>query len=135
MANLSRCKEYLTVGCTLEELRQREREMRAAGFRKRRNGSGQAKTTTKEFYQWWDRVRTIKKVSRQREYQIKLRAQHRCIVCGQPAAPSTRNKDGYSQYCIKHVISQREYMRKYSGAKVRYPSCPSYQLEQKTTPS
>ena len=125
-----RTKEYLTVGRTLEELRQQEPEMRAAGVRKRRNGQGKAATVTKEFFQWWDRItKTNANNWPQRTRQIKLRAEHRCIICGQPATPSPRTKDGFSQYCARHLIAQRERGRKYHGSKVRYLSSFSYRLE------
>lgn len=103
-----RSKEYLTAGRTLDELRSYEPEMRAAGFRKRRNAHGQAATTTREFFQWWDRKGTASKSARH--------AAGKCIRCGAAVARSQR---GVSQWCRDHLVQYREYARSYYHEKLK----------------
>lgn len=119
-----RTKEYLTVGRTLEELRQQEPEMRAVGFRKRRNGQGQATTVTKEFFQWWDRVGSR---SNWTETQQERKSKGLCVKCGQPAALKRNAKT--SQFCLKHLTQHRERQRARLGFKRRYTGSTSYQTE------
>jgi hypothetical protein len=68
------------------------------------------------------------KVSRQRAYQIRLRSEGRCTVCGEPAAQSTRKNavGGMSTYCIKHREAFREYQRERNGSKRRNVRSDSY---------
>jgi hypothetical protein len=72
------------------------------------------------------------KVSRQRAYQIRLRSEGRCTVCGEPAAPSTRKNavGGMSTYCIKHREAFREYQRERNGAKRRNMRADSYKSDE-----
>lgn len=116
---LARCKEYLTTGKTLAELKKWEPVLRKAGFRKRRNCHGQS-PNTKEFYQWWDRKKTDTLVGRVQRRRLALRAEHRCIICGNPAVASVyKTKDGYGQYCEHHQTAQREYQRRYRENQVK----------------
>lgn len=103
-----RAKEYLTVGQTLDELRAYEPELRAAGFRKRRNARGRATTTVGEFFQWWDRKGTASQSAR--------RATGKCVRCGAPVARSQR---GQSQWCKTHLLEYREYARNYYHEKLK----------------
>jgi hypothetical protein len=61
------------------------------------------------------------KVSRQRKYQLRMRRDHRCTECGEPAAQGSR--------CLKHMVRARERQRKKRGLKRRYLNTLSYRLE------
>lgn len=67
-----------------------------------------------------DEFSSNRKLSRQRIWQLRRRKEGRCVICGEPAI--TVN------YCLKHVIWQREYQRKRLGSKKRIRSL-SYELE------
>jgi len=60
------------------------------------------------------------KVSRQRKYQLRMERDHRCIICGEPAAGAAR--------CLKHHIALREKQRQKRGLKRRYLGAKSYRL-------
>lgn len=104
---LSRRKECLTTGRTLEELRRQEPQLRAAGFRKRRLCHGQS-LNTGDFYQWWDRVGT-------RSYKT-WKAAGLCIRCGGKPAISSRGK---SQWCKEHLEEYRQYAKDYYHRKLK----------------
>jgi hypothetical protein len=55
-----------------------------------------------------------RKVSRQREWQIRHRLNGLCILCSEPAV--TR------MYCLKHAVQARERERKARGCKRRFRS-------------
>jgi hypothetical protein len=59
-------------------------------------------------------------VSRQRKYQLRMKASGRCSQCGAPATDGSR--------CLKHLVEARERQRALRGTKKRYDSA-SYRLE------
>lgn len=61
-------------------------------------------------------------VSRARKYQLRRQKEGNCIKCGQPQAAAF--------YCLKHLIANRETIRRTNGAKRRNRSL-SYALEAK----
>jgi hypothetical protein len=61
-------------------------------------------------------------ISRQRKFQLRMRRDGRCTICGAPAV-GTR--------CLQHLIMAREKLRKRLGAKRRYKSL-SYRLQSKS---
>lgn len=103
------------MGRTLEELQSHEKEVRGQGFRKRRNAHGQAKTITKEFFQWWDR----KGVKRDGDT---------CIKCREPRA--VKPNGSKSQFCQSHLVAHREGQRRRLGFKRRNVNSASYQFDQ-----
>ena len=64
---------------------------------------------------------TKKKVSRQREWQIRMREEGRRINCGEPALGKAT--------CPKHLIAERERQRKIHGYKGRKKGSLSYVFE------
>jgi hypothetical protein len=62
-------------------------------------------------------------VSRQVKFQLRMRRDGRCTLCGAPAV-------GGSSSCLNHLISRREDQRKRKGSKGRYNSL-SYRLMKK----
>ncbi len=60
-------------------------------------------------------------VSRQRNYQLRMKRDHRCTECGAPAVQGSR--------CLKHLVKARERQRKKRGLKRRYYGTLSYRLE------
>jgi len=60
-------------------------------------------------------------VSRQRKYQLRMKRDKRCPICGEPVAVSS--------FCVKHWVERREIARKKLGLKRRYYRAFSYQLE------
>lgn len=74
----------------------------------------------------------MKEVSRQRKKQIAWRSQGRCIICGDPALPSTRfGTGGVSAHCLRHLVAARERERKRKGSQKRLTNASSYQVERK----
>jgi len=59
-------------------------------------------------------------ISRQRKYQLRMRRDHRCTECGEPARRGSR--------CLKHLVKARERQRKKRGLKRRYYGTLSYRL-------
>jgi hypothetical protein len=59
-------------------------------------------------------------ISRQRKYQLRMRRDKRCHICGEPVVT------GF--WCLKHVIEERERHRKRVGSK-RRNKVRSYALE------
>jgi hypothetical protein len=62
-------------------------------------------------------------VSRQLKFQMRMRRDKRCHICGEPLAVGTR--------CLKHLLKHREGQRKRLGSKRRYANTLSYRLEAK----
>jgi len=60
-------------------------------------------------------------ISRQRKYQLRMRRDKRCIICGEPAAESS--------LCLKHLVKAREWQRKKFGIKRRNYNSRSYKLQ------
>lgn len=67
-------------------------------------------------------------MSRQREYQQRMRFAGKCIICGKDAANSLRktNGNGKSPYCPEHVIIVRERNRAKASSKRRNLHARSY---------
>jgi hypothetical protein len=62
-------------------------------------------------------------ISRQRKYQLRMKREKRCQLCGAPVAKGS--------YCLKHWIEQREFARRKFGCKRRNYNALSYLLEAK----
>jgi hypothetical protein len=62
------------------------------------------------------------KISRQRKYQLRMRRQGRCVVCGDKAAGSN--------LCLKHLVAERERRRKKLGSTRRLTGTKSYRLQE-----
>jgi hypothetical protein len=60
-------------------------------------------------------------ISRQRKYQLRMKREKRCQICGAPVVMGAR--------CLKHLVEQREKGREQYGLKRRYRSTLSYRLE------
>lgn len=67
-------------------------------------------------------------VSRGRKYQLRRHKEGRCIKCGEPQVAAF--------YCLRHLVANREAIRRKTGAVGRNRSL-SYSLEEKakTSPS
>jgi len=59
-------------------------------------------------------------MSRQRQYQIRMKRDKRCVVCGKPLAQGSRS------LCLKHLIHARERQRRKQGFKRRYRNTLGY---------
>jgi len=60
-------------------------------------------------------------MTRQKKWQDKMAAQHRCLVCGQGAfAVRMGRTKHYFRTCKKHAIEEYHRKHKYSGRKRRY---------------
>ena len=62
------------------------------------------------------------RISRQRNYQLRMLRDKRCTECGEPAVQGSR--------CLKHLIKARERQRKKRGLKRRYYNTLSYRLQE-----
>jgi hypothetical protein len=60
-------------------------------------------------------------ISRQRKYQLRMRREKRCQICGDPVVIGAR--------CLKHLVESREKLRKKYGMKRRHYTRLSYKLE------
>ena len=56
-------------------------------------------------------------ISRQRRWQLKMRDQHRCWRCGEPALRSL---------CATHLVQERERQRRINGSSARNLNALSY---------
>ena len=63
------------------------------------------------------------KISRQRRYQLRMRRDKRCIICG---TPITRGL-----MCLEHMIQARKRQRKRLGLKRRHRNARTYRLQRK----
>ena len=61
------------------------------------------------------------RVSRQYRYQLRMKRDGRCIICGEPAVTKWK--------CLKHMVKARERQRRKRGLKHRYYNTLSYRLE------
>jgi hypothetical protein len=62
-------------------------------------------------------------VSRQRQYQLRMKRQGRCTVCGKPVAEGSR------PICPEHLVRARKRKRQKQACKRRYSSALSYNVE------
>ena len=62
-------------------------------------------------------------ISRQRKYQLRMKRDMRCTMCGKPLVGGV--------FCLKHWVETRERIRKKLGCKRRYYNTPGYKLEAK----
>jgi hypothetical protein len=62
------------------------------------------------------------KMSRQQKYQLRMRRDGRCGICGKSVAQSG--------LCLKHLVAERERKRKKLGCKRRNPGTKSYRLQE-----
>ncbi|MCX8090962.1 MAG: hypothetical protein N3I86_08525 [Verrucomicrobiae bacterium] len=60
-------------------------------------------------------------VSRQRKYQLRMKARKRCIICGEPVVRAS--------YCLYHMVKYRELARARVNAQRRNYGARSYQIE------
>ena len=63
-------------------------------------------------------------ISRQRRYQLRMKRDKRCHICGEPL-------EGSAFFCLKHLVEARERERKRLGCKLRSYNARSYILEAK----
>ena len=63
-------------------------------------------------------------ISRQYRYQLRMKREQRCIICGEPAITKWK--------CLKHMVKARERQRKKPGLKRRLHNALSYRLQWKT---
>ena len=63
------------------------------------------------------------KISRQWRYQLRMRRDKRCIICG---TPITRGL-----MCLEHMVKARERQRKRLGLKRRHRNALRYRLQRK----
>ena len=61
--------------------------------------------------------------SRQYRYQLRMKRENRCIICGEPAVTEWK--------CLKHMVRARERQRKKLGLKRRLRNALSYRLQRK----
>ena len=61
----------------------------------------------------------MKKISKQRKWQLKMKAADRCSICGKPCV------EGSKSYCHEHLIRNRkaslEYQRRKNGIPMNHP--------------
>ncbi len=60
-------------------------------------------------------------ISRQYRYQLRMRREGRCIICGEPAVTKWK--------CLKHMVKARERQRKKLGLHRRLRGALSYRLQ------
>ena len=63
------------------------------------------------------------RVSRQWRYQLRMRRDKRCIICGEPVVRNLM--------CLDHMVKARERQRKRLGLKGRHRNALSYRLQRK----
>ncbi|MGA2662288.1 MAG: hypothetical protein ABSH34_32810 [Verrucomicrobiota bacterium] len=63
-------------------------------------------------------------MSRQRKYQLRMRREGRCVVCGEKAAGS--------YLCLKHLVAERERRRRKLGSTRRLTGTKSYRLQEQS---
>ena len=61
------------------------------------------------------------RVSRQYRYQLRMKRDKRCIICGEPAVTKWK--------CLKHMVKARERQRKKLGLHRRLRNALSYRLQ------
>lgn len=60
-------------------------------------------------------------ISRQYRYQLRMKRDKRCIICGEPAVTEWK--------CLKHMVKARERQRKKLGLRRRLRNALSYRLQ------
>ena len=60
-------------------------------------------------------------ISRQYRYQLRMKREKRCIICGEPAVTKWK--------CLKHMVKARERQRKKLGLHRRLRGALSYRLQ------
>jgi hypothetical protein len=60
-------------------------------------------------------------MSRQYRYQLRMKRDKRCIICGEPAVTKWK--------CLKHMVEARERQRKKMGLRRRLRNALSYRLQ------
>jgi hypothetical protein len=63
------------------------------------------------------------KISRQWRYQLRMRRDKRCVICGEPIFRGLM--------CLDHMVKARERQRKKLGLKRRHHNALSYRLQRK----
>ena len=63
------------------------------------------------------------KISRQWRYQLRMRRDKRCVICGKPIIRGL--------ICLDHMVKARERQRKKLGLKRRHHNALSYRLQRK----
>ena len=61
------------------------------------------------------------RISRQYRYQLRMKRENRCIICGEPAVTKWK--------CLKHMVKARERQRKNLGLRRRLHNALSYRLQ------
>ena len=61
------------------------------------------------------------RISRQYRYQLRMKRENRCIICGEPAVTKWK--------CLKHMVKARERQRKKLGLRRRLHNALSYRLQ------
>ena len=61
------------------------------------------------------------RISRQYRYQLRMKRENRCIICGEPAVTKWK--------CLEHMVKARERQRKKLGLKRRLHNALSYRLQ------
>ena len=61
------------------------------------------------------------KISRQWRYQLRMRRDKRCVICGEPITRGLM--------CLEHMVKARERQRKRLGLKRRHRNALSYRLQ------
>ena len=62
-------------------------------------------------------------ISRQYRYQLRMKREGRCIICGKPAVTGWK--------CLRHMVKARERQRKKLGLQRRLRNALSYRLQRK----
>lgn len=70
---------------------------------------------------------TSKKVSAQRAYQLRHKAQGLCVLCDRPRCKESQNHCTFHRQAVN--VKAREKARARNGAKTRYKGAVSYQME------
>jgi hypothetical protein len=65
-------------------------------------------------------------MSRQQKYQLRMRRDGRCIICGENAA--------VSGLCLEHLVARRERTRRKLGCRRRSKAAKSYRLQEQAVP-
>jgi hypothetical protein len=63
------------------------------------------------------------KISRQWRYQLRMRRDKRCVICGEPITRGLM--------CLAHMVAARERQRKRLGLKRRHHNALTYRLQRK----
>ena len=63
------------------------------------------------------------RISRQYRYQLRMKRDRRCIICGEPAVTKWK--------CLTHMVDARERQRQKLGLKRRLRNALSYRLQRK----